>query len=65
MRRAQDATYRFLNATVGDEPGYEEAMRALYAGSRARFEEEANDWPRDFRAHALELAGPVWDAPEE
>src|SRR5476651_1288672 len=32
MRSAQDGVYRFATALVGDAPGYEEAIRALYAG---------------------------------
>ena len=31
-RQRQDAAYRFATALVGNAPGYEEAMRALYAG---------------------------------
>jgi uncharacterized protein len=56
VRRAQDATYRFATATAGDLSGYEEAMRALYAGDRARFESESLRWPDDVRGHARTLA---------
>ncbi|MEO0974589.1 MAG: DUF2239 family protein, partial [Pseudomonadota bacterium] len=34
---ARDATYRFLSAVAGDYPGYEECLRALYAGDRQAF----------------------------
>jgi hypothetical protein len=56
VRRAQDATYRFLVATVGNEPGFEEAVRALYGGDASRFAGESEPWPADFRDHARSLA---------
>ncbi|MFV2008051.1 MAG: DUF2239 family protein, partial [Longimicrobiales bacterium] len=31
VRRAQDSAYRFCTAMAGDRPGFEEAMRALFA----------------------------------
>ena len=56
VRNAQEVTYRFLLAMAGDLPGYEEAMRALFAGRRERFGELLAAWPRDVRDHALRLA---------
>jgi hypothetical protein len=56
IRRSQDRTYRFLSATVGNEPGFEEAVRALYAGNRDRFEAESEGWPPDLLAHGRRLA---------
>ena len=56
VRHAQEVTYRFLLAIAGDLPGYEEAMRALFAGRRERFEELLAAWPPDVRDHALRLA---------
>ena len=35
VRRAQEAAYRFMSAMAGDEPGFEEATRALFAGHLA------------------------------
>ena len=55
-RLSAEATGRFLTAVAGNFAGYEEATRALYAGSRKRFEELIRDWPADIRAHALGLA---------
>jgi len=52
----RDAAYRFLTVMAGDRPGYEEAIRALYAGDRARFEAESAAWPAAIRAHAIGLA---------
>ncbi len=56
VRLAQEVTYRFLLAIAGDLPGYEEAMRALFASRRERFEEMLAAWPPDVRDHALRLA---------
>lgn len=59
-RAAQDATYRFANALAGDEPGFEEAIRALYAGDQVSYEAHTALWPDDVRAHARGLASQVW-----
>ena len=53
----RDAAYRFLQAIAGDFPGYEEALRHLYAGSTDDFRAAMADWPADIRAHALRLSG--------
>lgn len=55
-RLAQERTYRFMSAMAGDEPGYEEALRALYAGDRAAFEARSASWPADVRQYAWKLA---------
>jgi hypothetical protein len=56
VRRAQDAAYRFMSVKLGNEPGYEEAMRALYACNEERFRAEAEAWPEDLRAYCERLA---------
>jgi hypothetical protein len=56
VRRAQDATYRFISAIAGDRAGYEEALRALYAGDREGFETRSAIWPDDVRDHARRLS---------
>jgi len=56
VRRAQDITYRFMNAVGGDLPGYEEALRALYASESDRFTSLLADWPADIREHTLRFA---------
>lgn len=65
-RRAQEAVHRFLTAMAGDAPGYEDALRALYAGDAAAFRRRLKGWPPDVRAHALALAAPAFpsDRPE-
>jgi hypothetical protein len=42
---------------AGNEPGYEEAIRALFAGKPERFDEMVEAWPEDVREHAKKLAG--------
>lgn len=56
IRQVQDATYRFMSAMAGDEPHFEEATRALYAGNEALFNEHIADWPVDIRNHVQKLA---------
>lgn len=55
-RLAREATHRFLTAMAGDRPGYEEALRSLYAQDREGFERRARRWPSDIRKHAARLA---------
>ena len=38
-----------MHAMAGDIPGFEEAVRALYARDRAGFEQETVAWPVDIR----------------
>jgi hypothetical protein len=55
LRQAREAAYHFMAAASGDLPGYEEAIRALFAGDRSRFVECLAAWPPDLRDHALKL----------
>ena len=63
VRRAQEVSYRFMSALVGDLPGFEEAIRALFAGHAERFDHHTQAWPRDVRAYARHLAGPALGEP--
>ena len=56
LRSAQEAAYRFMSAMAGNLPAFEEAIRALFANDRVRFEQEISNWPEDIRAYALRLA---------
>lgn len=56
VRQAQDAAYRFMVTMAGNQPGFEEAIRALYAGNRTRFDQVVENWPADIRDHSEELA---------
>src|SRR5258707_274230 len=49
QRALRDAAYRFATALVGNAPGYEEAIRALYAGQRDEFAACIEAWPVDVR----------------
>lgn len=59
-RQAQAAADHFMLAMLGNQPGYEEATRALYAKDGARFQRLSNDWPADLRDHARRLAAPAF-----
>jgi len=56
IRRARESTYRFMTAVAGNEPGYEEATRALFAGDRAHYDARIAGWPRDVRYYARMLS---------
>jgi hypothetical protein len=65
IRVRRDAAYRFMSAMAGDQPGFEEASRALFAGDPERLRREMAAWPQDLRDHALKLAwGPERDVAE-
>lgn len=53
----RDAAYAFLTAIAGDWPGYETAIRALYAEGGKGFAAAIAVWPDDIRAYARALAG--------
>lgn len=59
-RQAQEAADRFMSAMLGNQPGYEEAARALYAGDRPHFLALSESWPGDLRDHARRLADPAF-----
>jgi hypothetical protein len=54
-RVARDNAYRFASAMAGDLPGFEEAMRALYADDPVAMEALTAAWPTDVRFHLLRL----------
>jgi len=56
VRRAQEAAFRFMSAIAGNERGFEEASRALFAGDRSRFGEQTVSWPADVKDFARALA---------
>ena len=61
-RVAADAAYRFMFAIAGDEPGFEEATRALFAPDGERFIELTESWPADVRDHVRQLAEAAFSA---
>ena len=56
LRTAKESAYRFISAMAGNERGFEEAARALFAGDEARFVAMSDSWPHDVREHARALA---------
>lgn len=65
LRVAQESAYRFMSVMAGNEPGFEEAIRALFAGDTARFDQHIVPWPEDIREHASKLAGRAFAAQAE
>jgi len=59
-RRAQERAYQFSLTMAGDEEGFEEAMRALFAGDAEKFTTQTKTWPKDVRDHARVLATGAW-----
>jgi hypothetical protein len=57
---ARDAAYRFASAMGGNAAGFEEAMRALYAGKRKKFRRQIEGWPPDVREHLEKIAAPAF-----
>jgi hypothetical protein len=62
MRRAREVTYRFMTTLAGNELGYEEATRALFAGNAARYHALIEGWPADVRSYATALALEAFEA---
>ena len=56
VRHSQEVAYRFMSAMAGNFPGFEEAMRALFAGDSERFNGLVDSWSVDIRDHARKLA---------
>ncbi|MBB5514286.1 hypothetical protein FHS89_000284 [Rubricella aquisinus] len=60
-KQAMARADRFMSALLGDQPGYEEAARALYAGDKATFLTILATWPKDPARFAQVLAAPAFD----
>lgn len=60
-RAAMDAAYHFLTAMAGDRPGYEAAIRALYAKDEQLYNSLSQSWPSGIRDHARALAAPAFE----
>jgi hypothetical protein len=59
VRQSREAAYRFMSAIAGNEPGFEEATRALFANDRKRYSGLIARWPPDVRGHLMKLARPA------
>ena len=62
LRAAQEAAYKFMTAMAGNEPGYEEALRALFGNNEAHFYESVDTWPAAIRKQASKLAAVAFAA---
>jgi hypothetical protein len=58
-RQVQEVLYKVMTALAGDLPGYEEAVRALFAGDEIAFAARAAAWPEDLRQYLSRLSGIV------
>jgi uncharacterized protein len=56
IRHSQDAAYKFMSAMAGNLPGYEEAIRALFATNESGFKKAVASWPPDIKAYAVKLS---------
>ena len=61
QRARRDAAYRFATALVGNAPGYEEAIRALYAGQPDDFAAHIEAWPADVRTQLEKMTEQAFD----
>ncbi len=57
-RRRHESAYRFMSAIAGNLPGYEEALRSLFANDRAGVARRIQHWPSDVRDLTMKLAFP-------
>ena len=55
-RAASERSYKFMSAIAGDQPQFEDAARALFAGDAVRFAGHVADWPPDVREYLMQLA---------
>jgi uncharacterized protein len=56
IRTSQNAAYKFMSAMAGNQPGFEEAARALFAADARKFSQLISAWPKDIRDHLRTLA---------
>jgi hypothetical protein len=54
-RERAEAVHTFMWAVAGDQPGFEEASRALYGGKREVFDALIAPWPEDIVAQIKQL----------
>lgn len=60
VKRSQEAAFRYMTAIAGNEPGFEEASRALFACDREGFESGMASWPPDVANYSRRLAVDVF-----
>nr|WP_294914358.1 DUF2239 family protein [uncultured Neokomagataea sp.] len=57
-KAAHERAYRFLSALAGDLPGYEDAIRALFAENHEALTKQIATWPSDIQDYVIMLAQP-------
>jgi hypothetical protein len=62
IKQVQERAYRIMSVLAGDLAGYEESLRSLYKRDKKAFLLHTQSWPRDVRAHLIEITQPVFDA---
>lgn len=62
IRWVQEATHRFMTAMAGNLPGYEEALRALYAKNDKSFTNIITTLPPDLRDYIQQISAHVMGA---
>lgn len=60
VRKAKEATYRFMTTLAGNLDQYEEAVRHLFNANAAAFERATAHWPADVRQISNEMARAAW-----
>lgn len=63
-RRVQETVYRVTTTLGGDRHGYEEAIRALFAGDVAAFHDRIAGWPPDISGYLRDLSEPLSGPPD-
>lgn len=61
IKSSQERVHLMMTSLAGDFAHYEEALRALYAKDKKKFNALIGDWPKDVREYTRTLASDIWD----
>lgn len=61
IKQSMERTHAFMTAIGGDLPGYEEALRGLYAKDRQKFHKHLEAWPAPVKEHAIKLSAATFE----
>ncbi|CAN5606372.1 DUF2239 family protein [soil metagenome] len=61
IRQARDRAYHAMSTLAGDQAGFEEASRSLFAGDQKRMLSHMVTWPDDVKSYVVHLAQVVPD----
>jgi uncharacterized protein len=56
IRHSQNTAYKFMSAMAGNLPGYEDAIRALFAANQSGFKKSVASWPQDVKSYVAKLS---------